>query len=262
MNVHLKTAAHSGINIPAKAALAAPIQRESSSASSFAFAAIKSANLFMQTARWAPVNVLHGPVLKAAWAAVTAILMSSSPATSTAAGMVDPSEGLMSVRVSDDFAPTYYISQEMYDDLGQDSHLVVYEKLGLECSCHFYRDSVLHCLISEAAVKWYLSLGAGIEIWLHNASATPPRASAQTLVLSFSFWRCIELEYRACTSSRSQNSPFRVSGSCCRRLTLSNHQASEVLLGNNIIGACVYRKLDLFQEICSRWVEMRQHWEL
>jgi hypothetical protein len=48
---------------------------------------MRSANLFMQAARWEPVKVLHGPVLKAASAAATARSISSGPATSTAAEM-------------------------------------------------------------------------------------------------------------------------------------------------------------------------------
>lgn len=87
------------------------MHKQSSSAISFAFFSSKSANLRRCAARWAPVYLLHGPDLNAVSAAATAASISASPATCTAAGILDSSKGLTSVSVSPDWELTNYIVQ-------------------------------------------------------------------------------------------------------------------------------------------------------
>ena len=71
------------------------------------FASIKSASLFMQAARCAPVKLFHGPPWNAALAAATAASTSAGPATCTSDVTTESSIGFLTVIVCPDLDLTY-----------------------------------------------------------------------------------------------------------------------------------------------------------
>jgi hypothetical protein len=84
-----------------------PIAAGYKSASLSMFCSARSANFSIQAERWAPVDLLHGPVLKAIFAVEAAASISSGPAIWTSGVTMESSYGLQTVRVSLDFDVTH-----------------------------------------------------------------------------------------------------------------------------------------------------------
>lgn len=85
-----------------------PIDIDSNRANSTLFCSTKSANFNIQCERWAPVNLLHGPVEYAAFAAATASSISFSPATCTSLVIIESSKGFWTVKDSTELEVTNF----------------------------------------------------------------------------------------------------------------------------------------------------------
>lgn len=134
-----------GISKPNSILIGFPIEIVSRRASSSMLFSTRSANFNIHSERWAPVNFPHGPD-NALRAAVTAALISFSPAIWTLDVTTESSYGLWTVNLSGKLDSTYFRNDKHFNlystILGSCSYLIIYEKSSLHLGSHLDRSTM------------------------------------------------------------------------------------------------------------------------